>query len=71
MGPRLPFDGPHDVTGTDRTSPTAALSAPLSTILKPVDLDPLTVADDEKFLEKIAQQLNLQTPLKAGLQGLY
>ena len=71
LGPRLPFDGPHDVTGTDRTSPTAAVSAPLSTILKPVDLDPLTVADDEKFLEKIAQQLNLQTPLKAGLQGLY
>jgi cytosine/adenosine deaminase-related metal-dependent hydrolase len=71
LGPRLPFDGPHDVTGTDRTSPTAALAAPLSTILKPVDLDPLTVADDEKFLEKIAQQLNLQAPLKTGLQGLY
>jgi len=71
LGPRLPFDGPHDVTGTDRTSPTATVSAPLSTILKPVDLDALTVADDEKFLEKIAQQLNLQAPLKAGLRELY
>jgi hypothetical protein len=71
LGPRLPFDGPDDVTGTDRTAVTPAVSAPLSTILKPVELDPLTVVDDEKFLEKIGQQGNLQAPLRAGLQELY
>ena len=71
LGPRLPFDGPHDFTGTERAPHTLAASAPLSTILKPIELDAMTVVDDEKFLEKIGQQPNLQAPLKAGLRDLY
>lgn len=71
LGPRLPFDGPHDFTGTDRASVTMAAAAPLSTILKPVALDPLTVADDDKFLEKVAQQPNVEARLRTGLKDLY
>src|SRR4029077_10141445 len=55
--PRLPFSGPRDFTGPNRVSVRAA-AAPLSTILQPVALDPLTVADDPNFLSEIAKQPN-------------
>ena len=42
---------------------------PLSTILKPIHLDPLTVADDEDFLDAIEQQPNVPAPIKNGLRG--
>jgi hypothetical protein len=38
--PRLPFRGPRDFTGPERVSLRAA--PPLSTILQPITLDPLT-----------------------------
>ena len=71
MGPRLPFDGPHDFTGTERSAQVAATAPPLSTILKPVELDPLTVADDDKFLLKIAAQPNLPESLRTDLANLF
>jgi hypothetical protein len=43
----------------------------LSTILKPIELDPLTVADDDKFLDQIEQQPNVPAPIKNGLRALY
>jgi hypothetical protein len=46
-------------------------AAPLSTILKPVELDPLTVPDDENSLKRIAEQPNVQAPLRTGLAELY
>ena len=69
---RLPFNGPRDFTGPERAPRAAAKAAPrLSTILKPVALDPLTVADDNTFLQRIAQQPNVPAPLKNALSELY
>jgi cytosine/adenosine deaminase-related metal-dependent hydrolase len=72
FAPRLPFSGPRDFTGPARAPHAIAEAAPpLSAILKPVQLDPLTVADDDKFLNLIAQQPNVPEPVKNGLSGLY
>jgi 5-methylthioadenosine/S-adenosylhomocysteine deaminase len=69
LRPRLPLNGPRDFTGATRAAVAAAL--PLSTILKPIRLDPLTVADDGDFLDAIEQQPNLPAPIKSGLRALY
>jgi cytosine/adenosine deaminase-related metal-dependent hydrolase len=72
MGPRLPFDGPQDFTGPDRAPRAVTRAAPpLSTILRPLELDPLTVADDKHFLQSIAQQPNLPAEIRNGLADLY
>ena len=68
--PRLPFNGPRDFTGPKRVSPGSA-AAPLSKILGPIVLDPLTVADDPDFLRKIASEPNVPDPVRAGLAELY
>jgi len=68
--PRLPFNGPTDFTGPERTLLRAA-SAPLSAILKPITLDPLTVADDPNFLLEIASQPNVPEALRKDLARLY
>jgi 5-methylthioadenosine/S-adenosylhomocysteine deaminase len=68
--PRLPLNGPRDFTGPERMSMRAA-SAPLSTIVQPIVLDPLTVADDGNFLSAIANQPNLPKAVRTGLAGLY
>ena len=70
LRPRLPFNGPRDFTGPHRVSARAA-AAPLSTILQPMALDPLTVADDPDFLLKISKQPNVPDPIRAGLAQLY
>ena len=67
--PRLPFDGPRDFTGPDLMAARAAAS--LSTLLQPIELDPLTVADDSNFLREIAEQPNLPEAVRAGLAKLY
>jgi 5-methylthioadenosine/S-adenosylhomocysteine deaminase len=71
LRPRLPFTGPRDFTGPRRLPVAAAATPPLSTILKPIDLDPLTVADDENFLDAIEHQPNVPSPVKGGLKSLY
>jgi cytosine/adenosine deaminase-related metal-dependent hydrolase len=68
--PRLPFSGPRDFTGPEVKSPHAA-AAPLSSILQPVELDPLTVADDRNFLEQIKGQQNVPEAIRTGLAKLY
>ena len=70
LRPRLPFNGPRDFTGPKIISPKAA-APPLSTILKPIALDPLTVADDPDFLKKIASEPNVPDAVRAGLATLY
>lgn len=70
LRPRLPFNGPRDFTGPRRPA-IAAAAPPLSTILKPIDLDPLTVADDKDFLDAIEHQPNVPSPIKGGLRALY
>ena len=54
------LNGPRDFTGPVVAARGLALAAApkLSTILKPIELDPLTVADDDKFLDQIEQQPN-------------
>jgi hypothetical protein len=72
LNPCLPFAGPSDFTGPERAPRPLAANAPLlSTILKPVELDPLTVADDQTFLQRIAEQPNVPSPLRNGLSELY
>ena len=48
-----------------------AAAAPLSTILQPIALDPLTVADDPNFLSEIANQPNVLNSVRTGLVLLY
>ena len=72
LRPRLPFRGPGDFTGPERVvRGVTRASQPLSKILKPIRLDPLTVADDEDFLNAIEQQPNVPPPIRNGLRGLY
>jgi hypothetical protein len=49
----------------------AASAPPLSSVLEPLALDALTVADDTEFLERIQQEQNLPKPIKQGLPTLY
>jgi cytosine/adenosine deaminase-related metal-dependent hydrolase len=72
LAPRLPYSGPRDFTGPVRAPRVIAKAAPpLSEILKPVKLDPLTVADDPGFLSMIAQQPNVPAAIKNDLSTLY
>jgi hypothetical protein len=59
----LPFAG-HSHTGAHVR---AAAGRPLSQIVKPLTLDPLTVADDPAWLASIQQQRNLPPWLKSAL----
>jgi 5-methylthioadenosine/S-adenosylhomocysteine deaminase len=70
LRPRLPFNGPRDFTGPKLTA-SRAPAAPLSSILKPIALDPLTVADDPDFLVKIENQPNLPDAMRNRLKQLY
>ncbi len=67
MRPHLPLNN---------NQPTAAFIAPaaakpLSEIIEPIELDPLTVADDKNFFSNIKNQLNLPDYIKNDLQKLY
>mgnify|MGYP003380834344 FL=1 len=70
LAPRLPYNGPQDFTGPDRAPSLRAASAPLSQILKPIDLDPLTVADDPHFLDRIEKQPNVPDKVRNVLSGV-
>ena len=66
--PHLPLEG--ELTGpTDRFALAAA--APISTLLKPIKLDRLTVADDKTYLDRVAAQPNLPPYLAPALRHLY
>jgi hypothetical protein len=45
--------------------------AELQEILEPLELDPLTVADDHDFLDTIDSEPNLPSYLAPGLRALY
>lgn len=67
---------PH-LPGADG-KPTAELTLdlalavkPLSELLEPIPLDPLTVADDDRFLDQIAAEPNLPAEFKQALPDLY
>jgi hypothetical protein len=71
LRPRLPFNSPDDFTGPARVTMKAAAAKPLSAILQGIELDPLTVADDRRFLARIEAQPNVPEPVRMGLAGLY
>ena len=53
------------LSGADRfPSPLERAAPPLSTVLQPVKLDPLTVADDGTFVERLEQQPNVPAAVK-------
>ncbi|MEP7152508.1 MAG: hypothetical protein ABI856_12425 [Nitrospira sp.] len=56
LRPRLPMRGERHLTGP---TPALARAEPLSEIVVPLELDPLTVADDATFLSRIDKQINL------------
>ncbi len=69
LRPRLRLRGRGEFTGPKRLAARAA--APLSTVLEPLELDAMTVADDAKFLEQIGKERNLPGFIKSGLRDLY
>jgi hypothetical protein len=64
--PQLPFDG--TTTGVFLEP---FMAGPLSEILEPLELDPLTVPDDEEFFDRLARQQNLPDYLLRELPPLY
>lgn len=70
LRPRLPLAGPRDLTGPSPIA-LAAPAPPLSRILEPIALDPLTVVDDPHFLARIEAQPNIPAPIRSGLMQLY
>jgi hypothetical protein len=57
------------VTGpVDKPQPGAA---PISSLLSPIQLDPLTVADEPDWLDRVGHEMNLPAYLAPGLRTLY
>src|SRR3546814_2374317 len=46
-------------------------AVPLSELLGPVTLDPLTVVQDSGFVDRLAEQANIPAPVMAELRKLY
>jgi hypothetical protein len=67
--PHLP--GPDGLPTAELALDLALAARPLSELLEPIGLDPITVADDGSFLQDVADQMNLPTPIKEGLPNLY
>ena len=70
LRPRLPFGPTHVRTGPSLAVARAS-AAPLSTIVEPLVLDPLTVADDAEFVETLQHEQNLPAEIQHGLPALY
>jgi len=73
LRPRLPFNGPRDFTGPAKVARSSVQEASqaLSTLLGPIELDALTVADDEDFLDQVEGEANVPEPIRTGLRALY
>ena len=69
LRPRLPLAGRRASTGPSLEQAFAAI--PLSDILEPLTLDPISVADDADFLDRITAERNLPAFVPAGLRELY
>jgi hypothetical protein len=67
--PHLPLGGA--ITGPLDHPADEAAGPPVSSLLSPVALDPLTVADDGDWLDRVAAETNLPGYLVTGLHTLY
>jgi imidazolonepropionase-like amidohydrolase len=65
--PHLPLHG----APTGPRDRAAAPAVALSSLLSPIELDALTVADDPTWLERLSAEMNLPEYLAAGLRALY
>jgi hypothetical protein len=54
-----------------RIDASVVTAVPLSAVLKPLELDPLTVADDDTFLDEVERQGNLPAAVRTGLRAMY
>lgn len=66
LRPQLPIDGV--ATGI---FPEVFLAAPLSEVVESMELDPLTVADDREFFDRLAEAHNLPPYILRELPQLY
>lgn len=66
--PHLPFGASGNLTA--EMPLTLAPGEPLSQILEPLELDPLTVTEDKTFLKRLLAQVNLPDAIKQGLSKL-
>lgn len=66
--PHLP--GP-DGSLTAMTNGTFAASTPLPDLLVPLTLDPLTVADDDRFVDTLVKEKNLPQEVADGVSDLF
>ncbi|CAA9487361.1 MAG: hypothetical protein AVDCRST_MAG05-1686 [uncultured Rubrobacteraceae bacterium] len=66
-----PEGGPTTPRLAEVQAEAQAASRPLSELLGPLEPDPLTVADDETFLERLSRQRNVPDHVKAGLPALF
>jgi 5-methylthioadenosine/S-adenosylhomocysteine deaminase len=57
--------------GTNGAVPLEAAATPLTELLVPLDLDPLTVADDGRFVDLLAREKNLPQEVAAHVAALY
>jgi hypothetical protein len=69
LRPRVPLPGESTPTGPSLVG--AAPAKPLSQVVGPLTLDPLTVVDDHDWLDTIEQQRNLPDGLAAALRKLH
>jgi hypothetical protein len=67
--PHLPLDGV--ITGPRDHATLSAPAQPLSAMVSPTQLDPLTVADDPGWLDGLQTEHNLPDYLLPGLRTLY
>jgi 5-methylthioadenosine/S-adenosylhomocysteine deaminase len=65
-----PLLAPGDKERFSAPAPLLRAAGPISEIVKPVALDPLTVVDDKDFYAKLASQPNLPGYIKTGLNNL-
>ena len=61
------FQGGIGALKAARANLSVAASRPLSELLEPIDLDPLTVPDDQEYVERMRAQQNLPAFVKAAL----
>ncbi len=69
LRPRLRSRRSQQLTGPTRRA--AVTAKPISQILQPLKLDPLTVVDDPDFLPALATERNLPQFIKDGLPPIY
>lgn len=70
LRPHLPF-GPLGTLTAQMPALGVLAATPLSELVEPLELDPLTVADDANFLKRLKAQPNLPDEVKNGLSKVF